>query len=176
MSMGDPSESVDQWARLGRLLMERRARLDPSYAVRKTFVEAVGLNAGLIRDIETRQRDTFTPSSLAAVEQAYRWAPGSVQRVLAGGDPVELRAPETSRAVLAPDSATALQEAVDRLEHAYAAARQNLIDQAGQGGLSGAPEQARDVNGRYILLDALTTIVQARTALINHETAQRREP
>jgi hypothetical protein len=90
------------WARLGRLLMERRARLNPRWTVRKAFAADVGLNAGLIRDIETAQRDTYTPATLAAVETAYRYAPGSIANVLEGGDPIELAEPPTTATAPAP--------------------------------------------------------------------------
>lgn len=74
------------WERLGRLLIERRARLNPRYATRKVFAEEASLNLGLIRDIETAQRDTFTPASIASLEQAYQLAPGAIGRALAGGE------------------------------------------------------------------------------------------
>ncbi|MFI7449596.1 hypothetical protein ACIBQX_19015 [Nonomuraea sp. NPDC049714] len=74
------------WERLGRLLIERRARLNPRYATRKVFAEEASLNLGLIRDIETAQRDTFTPSTIATLEQAYQLAPGAIGRALAGGE------------------------------------------------------------------------------------------
>lgn len=74
------------WERLGRLLIERRARLNPRYATRKVFAEEASLNLGLIRDIETAQRDTFTASTLASLEQAYQLAPGAIGRALAGGE------------------------------------------------------------------------------------------
>lgn len=74
------------WERLGRLLIERRARLNPRYATRKVFAAEASLNLGLIRDIETAQRDTFTPSTLATLEQAYQLAPGAIGRALAGGE------------------------------------------------------------------------------------------
>lgn len=74
------------WERLGRLLIERRARLNPRYATRKVFAEEASLNLGLIRDIETAQRDTFTPASIASLEHAYQLAPGAIGRALAGGE------------------------------------------------------------------------------------------
>lgn len=68
----------------------RRAQLDPRYAVRRAFAEHVGLNHGLIRDIETAVRDNYRPSTLAAIESAYQWESGSIQRVLAGQEPIPL--------------------------------------------------------------------------------------
>lgn len=96
------AQSRPAWERLGRLLMERRARLDPRWRTRKTFAADVGLNAGLIRDIETAQRTTFTPATLAAIESAYRYAPGSITKVLDGGDPIELPGPADEAPAPAP--------------------------------------------------------------------------
>jgi hypothetical protein len=74
------------WERLGRLLIERRARLNPRYATRKVFASETQLNLGLVRDIETAQRASFTPATIAKLEQAYQLAPGAIGRALAGGE------------------------------------------------------------------------------------------
>lgn len=78
------------WERLGRLLATRRAQLDPRYRIRKVFAEESGLNYGLVRDIELAVRDSYKATTIAAVERAYAWGPGSIERVLAGGDPTPL--------------------------------------------------------------------------------------
>jgi hypothetical protein len=54
-----------------------------------------------------------------------------------------------------------LTSAVGRLETAYEAARADLERQFPEA----APEEIRDPNGRYVLLDALTALVQAQTPL-----------
>ncbi|MFI6883431.1 hypothetical protein [Streptosporangium canum] len=84
------AESRPKWQRLGKLLAERRARIDPRYATRKVFAAEVGVGHAVLRDIEIAARDNFTAPTIAAIEAAYRWAPGSIERVLAGGDPVEV--------------------------------------------------------------------------------------
>jgi hypothetical protein len=60
-----------------------------------------------------------------------------------------------------------LRQHLDHLEAAYAAARESLSQKADRVGA--IPEQMRDATGRYILLDALTAIVQARAALSHAE-------
>lgn len=65
------------------------------------------------------------------------------------------------------ETVTALGEAVELLRAAYATARADLTREAEAFG--GAPEQMRDASGRFILLDALTAIVQARAALVYAE-------
>ncbi len=61
--------------------------------MRKVFAAEVGINLGMIRDIETAERANYSPPTLAAIETAYRWASGSIDRVLRGDDPVELTPP-----------------------------------------------------------------------------------
>ncbi len=64
----------------------------------------------------------------------------------------------------------ALRTTVDRLEAAYAKAREQLAAELATGAWRLCePEEMRDANGRYILLDALTAIVQARTTLAQVE-------
>ncbi|MCW2768182.1 MAG: hypothetical protein JWO11_4141 [Nocardioides sp.] len=56
-----------------------------------------------------------------------------------------------------------LREAADRLEATYATARAVLKAEADSMGR--IPEEMRDAAGRFILLDAVVAIVQARAAL-----------
>jgi hypothetical protein len=82
--------------RLGHLLSERRARLAPRHATRKSFAQDVGLNIGLLRDIETAERDTYQKPTLAAIEAAYQLAAGSIERFIADSTLDELPAREDS--------------------------------------------------------------------------------
>jgi hypothetical protein len=54
-----------------------------------------------------------------------------------------------------------LTSTVSRLEVAYETARADLERQFP----GAAPEEIRDPNGRYVLLDALTALVQAQAVL-----------
>jgi len=94
------SDSQANWERLAALLSDRRTRLNPQYKSRLKFVEDTGLNQRLVSDLENARRTSYRPTTLGAVETAYRWAPGSIERVLAGGDPVEV-APVSASASLA---------------------------------------------------------------------------
>lgn len=58
-----------------------------------------------------------------------------------------------------------LAAAVERLEAAYETARQSMAEENARCGRPYAPEEMREASGRYILLDALTAIVQAKAAL-----------
>lgn len=55
---------------------------------------------------------------------------------------------------------TELRAAVELLEQAYAAARERLAQDFPE------PLLVKDPNGRYVLLDALTALVTARSALL----------
>jgi hypothetical protein len=79
------TSSGDQWQRLGALLIQRRTQLSPRFHNRGAFCEATGLKYRLIYDIEEARRTNFGSSTLAAIEAAYRLAPGAIGRYLAGG-------------------------------------------------------------------------------------------
>lgn len=89
------------WRRLGRLLEEQRGRIEPNA---KKFAARTGLNYRLIYDIEHAARTNYRPAKLAEVEHAYQWEPGSIQRVLDGGDPTPRtdtpRLPDSSEFVI----------------------------------------------------------------------------
>ena len=63
-----------------------------------------------------------------------------------------------------------LAATIERLEAAYETARQAITEENARNGNSCAPEEMREAGGRYILLDALTAIVQAKAALGRAET------
>ena len=84
------SMATAPWARLGKLLIQRRAQLDPRYMNRRLFADDRGLDYRLVADIERARRQNFEESTLAAIEVAYAWAPDSILRVLADGDPMPL--------------------------------------------------------------------------------------
>lgn len=76
--------------RLGTLLVRRRVELDPRWKNRALFARETGINLRLVQDIENgaMNRKRFDESTKALFEVNYRWAPGSFDAVLSGGDPV----------------------------------------------------------------------------------------
>ena len=80
------------WERLRRVLVTRRVQLDPAYANRGVFArsEGVKVSYAVIRDLETGARVNFDPATLALADASYRYAAGSIQRVISGGDPLPL--------------------------------------------------------------------------------------
>lgn len=81
--MGDAAETDRQ--RLGRLVGQRRQALGLSLS---EAARQAGVNRATWTGIEQRgtEAEDYT---LARVEQVIGWKPGSVQAVLAGGEPVE---------------------------------------------------------------------------------------
>jgi hypothetical protein len=81
-----PPADRTAWARLGRLLAERRVQISPRYANRRAFAADREMNWRTLHDIELAKRDNFRPDTMRAFEAAYMLAPGSLDRALAGGD------------------------------------------------------------------------------------------
>jgi transcriptional regulator with XRE-family HTH domain len=94
-----------EWARLADLVVERRREL--GHMTTSAFAEASGLSRRLLGDIERTARDNYDQVTLAQLEVALGWAKGSIQEVLAGGEPTEadaageLQAPGVRRLALA---------------------------------------------------------------------------
>ena len=86
----------EKWRRLGKMLQNRRVKLagDPNFAAfaRKAGVNAKGepRHGRTFSNIEKGTQDKYSDAMLVLVEQVYRWAPGSIEAVLEGGEPTEL--------------------------------------------------------------------------------------
>lgn len=74
-----------EWRRLGEEVKRRRGYL--GFKSRREFAEATDFPAKTLSDLEQGKRTTFTPDTFARLEGALQWESGSVQAVLAGGDP-----------------------------------------------------------------------------------------
>jgi hypothetical protein len=90
-----PSEAA--WERLGELLTQRRAQLNPRYGKRTTFAAERGLNYRVAYEVEQARRHNFGDGTLAVIESAYELVPGSLKRTLNDG-PLE----PASRALVPP--------------------------------------------------------------------------
>ena len=77
---------TEAWQRLATKLVERRASLRPDWSERTIFARDTGLSYRSISDLETARRSNYKASWLVKVERAYQWGPGSIQRILGGGD------------------------------------------------------------------------------------------
>lgn len=70
--------------RLARLMDERRRELGKTW---DQVADEAGLTKEGLRGIRRGEGATIRPLSKAGIERALRWTPGSVEDILAGGDP-----------------------------------------------------------------------------------------
>lgn len=73
------------WERLGARVVHERARR--SFRSRTAFAAHVGLSARTLGDIELGRRVSYGAGTLALIEQAFGWTPGSCLDVVSGGEP-----------------------------------------------------------------------------------------
>lgn len=77
---------VDEgWVRLGDVVRRERSRRWPR---RREFARECGLSERVITALELHERDNFSAETIAAVEAALGWDPGSAERVRSGLRPV----------------------------------------------------------------------------------------
>ena len=83
-------ESVDMsaWQRLGRMLERRRVELDTRYSNLSLFTAERGVDYRMAWDLEHGARTNYRRPTLMAAEVSYGWKPGSIESVLAGGEPL----------------------------------------------------------------------------------------
>jgi transcriptional regulator with XRE-family HTH domain len=96
MAGGEHDEDRD-WGRLGDWIVTRRVQM--GYPKQRQFVEHSGLSSRILSHLEQGNRTSYEQSTLARLEQALNWAPGSVRAVLAGGDPQPLPDPPPDEAL-----------------------------------------------------------------------------
>jgi len=107
--------------RLGDLLVRRRIELNPAWRSRRAFTaaHAPSLLYRVVNDLENGNRFNFEPATIAAIEVAYRLAPGSLRRSLGIGilEPAsEPRRPGQFQVIRDPEGGIAAQrrEAADK--------------------------------------------------------------
>lgn len=76
-----------EWQRLAELLTARRVELNDAWRTRQQFCRDTGAEYRIVHDLENAKRTNYSGSTLALIERAYRWQPGSIRAVLDGGDP-----------------------------------------------------------------------------------------
>jgi transcriptional regulator with XRE-family HTH domain len=74
---------VTDWARLGERVRSERIRL--GHMTQAAFARRAGIGRRTVSDLERGTRGNYSPDTLAAVEGALGWEPGTVAAVLAGG-------------------------------------------------------------------------------------------
>jgi transcriptional regulator with XRE-family HTH domain len=78
------AHSTPDWERLGRAIVRRRVEL--GFNTQAGLAEHMGLTARILGDLEGGKRVSYGKSTLARLERALDWPPGTVDEVLAGGD------------------------------------------------------------------------------------------
>lgn len=88
----------------GNLLRYRRIQLNPAWRDRKVFATEHHLTYRVVNDLENGNRANFEPATIAGAEVAYRLAPGSLRRTLAGAplEPAADPRPDRGRFRLIP--------------------------------------------------------------------------
>src|ERR1700751_1062777 len=83
----DPFMDQDALARLGHHIGSRRVAL--GYRNRTDFADSLKFTVRTLSDIENGVRKA-SPGTYAMLENKLAWAPGSIDTILAGGEPKEL--------------------------------------------------------------------------------------
>lgn len=86
--------------RVADAVIARRVAL--GYTTRNAFAQAVGVSSRVLSDLENANRDNFDSVTIARMEQALRWLPGSVAAIAAGGKPRTVDGEEINAAVVVP--------------------------------------------------------------------------
>ena len=68
------------WQALAQAVIERRVEL--GFRTREAFAAETGLSSRLLGDLERATRDNFDRVTLARLEQALEWAPGTARHIL----------------------------------------------------------------------------------------------
>jgi len=85
------------WQRLGSVVTAERVRR--GYRSRSAFGLASGLSLSTLDNIEHGRKQSYDPVTLAALEHALGWEPGSVARVLSGLEPEQIEDSDLSALV-----------------------------------------------------------------------------
>ena len=80
-----PNNAAPALQRLGDLLRYRRIELNSAWQNREVFAAAHDIAVRVVNDLENSRRFNFGPGTRARIEVAYQLAPGSLQRMAAGG-------------------------------------------------------------------------------------------
>jgi type III secretion system (T3SS) SseB-like protein len=76
------------WQKLAKHVVLRRSEL--GFNTREKFAQHASMSARLLGDIENARRNSYDRTSLVKLEHALSWADGSIDRVLAGAEPIAI--------------------------------------------------------------------------------------
>lgn len=109
------SEPVsNEWQRVARLVIRRR--VDLGYHQQSEFASSAGLSIRTLNNIENSRRQSYDGSTIALLERGLEWEPGSIDAILAGGEPAIHVAAAAGDDVTIPRATLArIADAVDAL-------------------------------------------------------------
>lgn len=73
---------TEDWQRLGKRVTVERGRY---WRSRNAFARAAGISPRLLGDVEKGRRTNYSDATLAAIEAALGWEPGTCLRIVQGG-------------------------------------------------------------------------------------------
>jgi transcriptional regulator with XRE-family HTH domain len=76
-----------RWERLGSYVRTERARMGGTRRSLAAFAKAAGMSRTTLDSIEHGRKDSYDPATLATLEHALGWLPGSIDSILRGGKP-----------------------------------------------------------------------------------------
>lgn len=82
-----------------RLADQIRADAAGRYDTLRQLARAAGLSTRVVEDLTAGRRTRYRERTLAGVESALEWEPGSARRVVEGGKPRRLQDPDLARVV-----------------------------------------------------------------------------
>lgn len=80
------TESSDNRGKTGEKLTHRRVDINPEYRNLSEFARATGINYKTLQRIESGADHRFSRGTLLALDQAYRYPPGTIEHMLATGE------------------------------------------------------------------------------------------
>lgn len=114
------TDGSDAWEKVARAVAARRGELG---LTRAALAQRARRSMSTIYEIEAARRSVYRPSTLAALEDALDWAPGTVGRILDGAPPEPHAAAEQQAAIPCPhchaikNAARAAHRDLDALLH-----------------------------------------------------------
>lgn len=81
-----PTTAGQGWVQLAQRVVYERCKL--GMLTRGQLAKKAGFSDRLLGDIECARRTNYDPTTLAMLERALGWESGSVDVILAGGDPI----------------------------------------------------------------------------------------
>ncbi len=93
-----------------------RRRVALGYTSQRAFAADANMSERTVSAIENNERPSYSRATLAKLEQGLRWTPGSVDAVLAGGDPEPIELATASPPQPAPLTATDTLADLDEIQ------------------------------------------------------------